>query len=91
MPAGKSSKLSLKPKKRLKTYLFLVELRNNTDRRDDEAVQVRALSKKDAADIARGRTRGRFSIGSVVLARGNKRPSDKELASHLRGICTHHI
>ena len=74
--------------KKLKTQVYLVELINRTDRADDEALKVRAISKSDARDVARGQFNAmRFSIGDVVLARGNITKKDKETAEHLRSIC----
>ena len=76
-------------KKRLKTQVFLVELINTTDRADDEAKKVRALSKNAAKDIVSGKVSLRqWRIGDVVLARGNISKRDKETALHLRSICT---
>lgn len=70
-----------------KGRLYLVELVNYVDRRDNEAMRVYADSPAEAQRMAGLGTRGRFSVGRVVLYTGNKTKADRELAAELRSIC----
>jgi len=66
---------------------WLVEMTNNTDRRDDEVWKIRAVSKEAAKIVARSSDRGRFSVGSVVPARGGSK-AERDLARSFRTYCT---
>jgi len=48
-----------------KTRYYIVWLNNNTDRRDDEPIKVKAESRGDACRVASDYLRGRFCIGRV--------------------------
>lgn len=69
--------------------MWLVEMKNNVDPRDDEAWKVRAETAADAREEARGRS-DRFSTGRIVPARGGSK-ADRVLAQSLREMCTRTI
>jgi len=50
---------------RAKTRYYIVWLNNQTDRRDDKPIKVRAKSMDHAAAVASKHLRNRFSIGRV--------------------------
>lgn len=52
---------------------YIVWLRNNTNRLDDEPIKVKASSVKEAKDIASPYLRGRFSFGGVYTLQEFKR------------------
>lgn len=79
-------------KKKLRTQVYLVELINNTDRADDEAKKVRAISERDARSLVDNKMNPlRWRVGDIVLFQGNNSKKDKAIAVHLRGICTGYL
>jgi hypothetical protein len=53
--------------------IFFVFLENNTDRRDDECLKVRAKTKPEAKKIAEAHCRSNFTVGKVLTSKGLKR------------------
>lgn len=74
----------------MRRKLFLVEMRNKADSRDDEVWKIRASSKataKIAATLIANISAGRFYADRVVPVRGGTR-ADKMLARDFRTYCT---
>lgn len=72
----------------MKHVLWLVEMRNRADQRDDEVWKVRASSSARALVLAQATARdSRFDTGRVVPARGGSSRA-RELAKQLRAYCT---
>jgi hypothetical protein len=46
--------------------IFIAWLGNMTDRRDDEPLKIRAITKKDAREIAEDHCRNRFYVRFVM-------------------------
>jgi len=76
----------MRTKKRNKK-VWLVELKNKTDRQDNEAVKVKAYSSEDARKVANQLVDTfRFYVGDAVPARGGTK-MERWTATGLRMIC----